>query len=47
MQGERRFHLAGVVDDLFLATAVFEYKSLEEQTGPAVRNMIIDNTTQA
>ena len=24
-QGERRFYLAGMVDDLFLATGVFEY----------------------
>lgn len=24
-QGERRFYLAGVVDDLFLPTGVFEY----------------------
>eukprot|EP00904_Undaria_pinnatifida_P011670 jgi/Undpi1/7633/HiC_scaffold_23.g10106.m1 len=41
-QGERRFHLAAVVDDLFLATAVFEYQSLEVQTGPEERLTGVD-----
>ena len=35
-QGERRFHLSGVIDDLFLATGVFEYNGGNNE-GPESR----------
>lgn len=35
-QGERRFYLGAVADDLFLATAVFDFNAPNQQ-GPAVR----------
>lgn len=41
-QGERRFYLAGMVDDLFLATGVFEYDG-DTNEGAEVSNY--DNMT--
>ncbi|CAN0374160.1 unnamed protein product [Pylaiella littoralis] len=40
-QGERRFHLAAMVDDLFLATAVFEYDGVANE-GPKQRMTAFD-----
>lgn len=38
-QGERRFYLGAVVDDLFLSTEVYEFTATNQE-GPAVRSNV-------